>query len=178
MAQLTTSRGFLSTSTARASCLDYCLCGWLPAGLGGDKLGQKIINHRNGAAHYKPGVPFDEYRTRELLGLLSVWLMRDPASYTLQPPPGRAGNRADDRDRLAETLARYENFDQLEVSKLYKLMFTDSPLPDERGCARLLASADLPRIRENEGRRIRPDALLRVVQMESGSRAALALQYL
>lgn len=144
----------------------------------GDKLGQEIINHRNGAAHYKPGVPFDEYRTRELLGLLSVWLMRDPASYTLQPPPGRAGNRADDRDRLAETLARYENFDQLEVSKLYKLMFTDSPLPDERGCARLLASADLPRIRENEGRRIRPDALLRVVQMESGSRAALALQYL
>src|ERR1017187_650665 len=35
----------------------------------GDTIGQEIIYHRNGAAHYKPQGQFDEERTRDLLGL-------------------------------------------------------------------------------------------------------------
>ena len=139
-----------------------------------DTLGQVIIKHRHGAAHYRPHVPFDENRTRELLGLLCSWLMRDPTSYDLGDP----NSQGDDRDTLMVALARYPNFEQSPIFKLRKLMFTDAPLPDEERCTKLLASADLPQIRQKEGKRIGAGALLRVVELEDGPRAALALQYL
>jgi CheY-like chemotaxis protein len=132
----------------------YNLHPLIPTGLvkdRGDTLGQEILNRRNGAAHYKPGVTFVESHTRELLGLLCAWLRLDPTDVRV---------------------------DQSPIDKLSGLMFADAHWKDEPRCAALLAADTLAEFRTKEGNRIGATALLNIVKFEDGQRAALALQCL
>jgi hypothetical protein len=146
----------------------------------GDTIGQEIIYHRNGAAHYKPQGQFDEERTRDLLGLLCAWLRLDPL-YDF-------GERGDPEDwnledwdpeyRLIDSLRRYVPFEKSPINKLSLMMFAEAPWKDEYACSQQLASDSLAAFRTTEGERIGYRALLNIVSLEDDSRAALALQCL
>ena len=141
----------------------------------GDDLGQVLYHQRNAAAHYKPEHPFTDDETRRLLGLLCAWLRVDPRSYSLRL---RHGEQRDPEDSLQEALAKYVTFDQSLIAKLSELMFAALPWKDESHCTQLLASPRLPEFRAKEGRWIGPEALMNIVNLEEGPRAALALQCL
>jgi len=146
----------------------------------GDTIGQEIINHRNGAAHYKPQGRFDEDRTRDLLGLLCSWLRCDPLGQ-FGPKDLHGRENLEDWDpeyRLIDSLRRYPRFDRSPINKLSLMLFAEAPWKDEHACAQQLASDGLAAFRTKEGERIDCETLLNIVSCEDGPRAALALQCL
>jgi CheY-like chemotaxis protein len=144
----------------------------------GDTIGQEIIYHRNGAAHYRPEGQFDEERTRDLLGMLCAWLRLDPLYDFGVNDIWEDLEDWDPEYRLIDSLARYRYFKRSPIDKLSLLMFKEAPWKDEYACAQLLASESLGAFRTTEGNRIGEEVLLNIVNLEDGQRAALALQCL